>query len=164
MASSDLLTGLVIGVVQRLDDRISRNSSLHRDPGRSSVWRNVAWYLTSGQTIGPLDANFQLFGGINGTLGRDRKLGVWRRLRFSAFYVLWQSRRAKISHEFPVKPVWAELVIGAIIAVAILGFVAILNSYEMSRPASGSACSRRAVKSCPPASRPVTACRFRSCC
>ena len=33
------------------------------------VWRNVAWYFTSGQTLGPLDENFQLFGGINGTLG-----------------------------------------------------------------------------------------------
>ncbi len=33
------------------------------------VWRNVAWYLTSGQTIGPLDENFLLFGGIGGTLG-----------------------------------------------------------------------------------------------
>ncbi len=38
------------------------------------VWRNVAWYLTSGQTIGPLDETFQLFGGINGTLGAT---GSW---------------------------------------------------------------------------------------
>ena len=32
------------------------------------VYRNVAWYLTGGQTIGPLDSNFMLFGGTNGTL------------------------------------------------------------------------------------------------
>ncbi len=38
------------------------------------VWRNVAWYITSGQTIGPLDSTFQLFGGINGTLGQT---GSW---------------------------------------------------------------------------------------
>ena len=33
------------------------------------VWRNVAWYLTDGQTIGPLDSTFMMFGGTNGTLG-----------------------------------------------------------------------------------------------
>ena len=33
------------------------------------IWRNVGWYITSGQTIGPLDETFQAFGGINGTLG-----------------------------------------------------------------------------------------------
>ena len=33
------------------------------------VWRNVAWYLTDGQTIGPLDPTFLRLGGIGGTLG-----------------------------------------------------------------------------------------------
>jgi D-xylose transport system permease protein len=36
-----------------------------------------------------------------------------------------------VLHDFPVKPVWAEVVIGLIVAVAILGFVAILNAYEI---------------------------------
>jgi D-xylose transport system permease protein len=95
------------------------------------VWRNVAWHLTSGQTIGPLDSNFQLFGGINGTLGE-----TWSWI-FAVFaiigsvYALWQSRRTKVKHEFPVKPIWAEMVLGAIIAVTIVGFVAILNTYEI---------------------------------
>ena len=33
------------------------------------IWRNVGWYQTGGQTIGPLDKTFMTFGGINGTLG-----------------------------------------------------------------------------------------------
>ena len=73
------------------------------------VWRNVAWYLTNGQTIGPLDETFLLFGGINGTLGETGSwiLGV---LGVAAAVVgLWQARRAKIGHEFPVKPLWAEV-------------------------------------------------------
>ena len=36
-----------------------------------------------------------------------------------------------MAHEFPVKPVWAEVLIGAIIAATIIGFVAILNAYEI---------------------------------
>ncbi len=95
------------------------------------VWRNVAWHLTGGQTIGPLDANFQLFGGIGGTMGET---GSWifglLAVAF-ALYGLMSARRAKIAHDFPVKPMWAELVIAGVVIVVILGFVYILNSYDI---------------------------------
>jgi D-xylose transport system permease protein len=48
-----------------------------------------------------------------------------------ALYGLYSARRAKVAHDFPVKPMWAELVIGGVIVVVILGFVAILNAYEI---------------------------------
>ncbi|MEP3437235.1 MAG: sugar ABC transporter permease [Hoeflea sp.] len=95
------------------------------------VWRNVAWHLTKGQTIGPLDENFQLFGGINGTLGETWSWIFAGFAVLASFYVLFQSRRNKVLHEFPVKPVWAEVVMGAIIAAVIVGFVAVLNAYEI---------------------------------
>lgn len=95
------------------------------------VWRNVAWYLTNGQTIGPLDSNFQLFGGINGTIGETWSWVVGGLAALASIYGLMHARRNKISHEFPVKPVWAEYTIGAIITAAILGFVAILNAYDI---------------------------------
>ncbi len=97
------------------------------------VWRNVAWYLTRGQTIGPLDENYQLLGGINGTLGETGSwilglLGV-----VAALVGLWLARRSRIAHEFPVKPLWAEGLVALIATVAILGFVWVLNSYEVPR-------------------------------
>ena len=95
------------------------------------VWRNVAWHLTHGQTIGPLDETFQLFGGINGTLGETWSWIFAGFAILGSFYALFQSRRTKVQHEFPVKPVWAEFVMGAIIAAVIVGFVAILNAYEI---------------------------------
>ncbi len=95
------------------------------------VWRNVAWYLTSGQTIGPLDENFRLLGGINGTLGVGASWIVGILSVLAAIYVLWQARRAKVAHDFKVKPVWAEVTMGALIAAAILGLVAVLNSYSI---------------------------------
>lgn len=95
------------------------------------VWRNVAWHLTKGQTIGPLDDNFQLFGGINGTLGETWSWVFAAVAIVGSFYALFQSRRTQVAHEFPVKPVWAELVIGAVIAATIIGFVAVLNAYEI---------------------------------
>jgi D-xylose transport system permease protein len=95
------------------------------------VWRNVAWYLTRGQTIGPLDENFQLFGGINGTLGETWSWIVGAIGVAGAIWALWSSRRNKVRHDFPVKPLWAEGVLAGVIAVTIFGFVWLLNSYEI---------------------------------
>ena len=95
------------------------------------VWRNVAWHLTKGQTIGPLDDNFQLFGGINGTLGETWSWVFAAAAIVGSIYALFQSRRTRVAHEFPVKPMWAELLISAIIAATIIGFVAVLNAYEI---------------------------------
>ncbi len=95
------------------------------------VWRNVAWYLTSGQTIGPLDETFQLLGGIGGTMGTT---GSWILAAIgvlAACVAIWMARRARIAHEFPVKPVWAEVVLMAVAAILILGFVAVLNAYQI---------------------------------
>jgi len=95
------------------------------------VWRNVAWYLTNGQTIGPLDRNFQLFGGINGTLGETASWVVGGLGVAAALLALWSARRNKVAHDFPVKPLWAEALLAAIVSGAILGFVWMLNSYEI---------------------------------
>jgi D-xylose transport system permease protein len=95
------------------------------------VWRNVAWYLTNGQTIGPLDPTFQLFGGTNGTLGEFWSWVVGTVAVIAALWAIVAGRRAKQAHGFPVKPIWAEVALGALIAAAILGFIATLNAYQI---------------------------------
>ncbi|MEM1065294.1 MAG: sugar ABC transporter permease [Pseudomonadota bacterium] len=95
------------------------------------VWRNVAWHLTNGQTIGPLDGTFQTLGGINGTMGETASWIFGLIATGAAILLLLSARRNKIRHSFPVKPVWAEAVLAGIVAAAILGFVAILNAYEI---------------------------------
>ncbi|WP_439561778.1 sugar ABC transporter permease [Roseinatronobacter sp.] len=95
------------------------------------VWRNTAWYLTNGQTIGPLDQTFQMFGGINGTMGEFWSWVVGIVATLAALAALWAKRRDKLRHEFPVKPLWAEIALGAVIAGAILGLIAVLNSYQV---------------------------------
>lgn len=95
------------------------------------IWRNVGWWLTDGSTIGPLDQTYVLFGGIGGTLGVFWSWVVGCVATVASFGAIWSSRRAKIAHEFPVKPMWAELSVMALISVSILGFVAILNAYTV---------------------------------
>ena len=95
------------------------------------VWRNVAWHITGGQTIGPLDGNFVTLGGIDGTLGETGSWILGALAAAFALYLLLNARRRKLAHGFPVKPVWAEAVIAVVVVAAILGFVWILNAYEV---------------------------------
>jgi D-xylose transport system permease protein len=95
------------------------------------VWRNVAWYTTGGQTIGPLDPTFQLFGGTNGTLGETWSWIIGALAVAAALWAIAAARRNKLKHGFPVKPVWAEFALGALSAAAILGLIAVLNAYQV---------------------------------
>ncbi len=97
------------------------------------VWRNVAWFITSGQTIGPLDETFTKIGGIGGTMGET---GSWVFGILAVAAALWlqvASRRRKSSHGFPIKPLWAEVTMGVLTTGAILSFVWVLNSYEIPK-------------------------------
>ena len=95
------------------------------------IWRNVGWYQTNGATIGPLDPTFMMFGGTNGTLGVQASWVLGIICSIGAAYALWSGRSRKQKHGFQVKPVWAELGLIAIAAGAIMGFVSILNAYEI---------------------------------
>lgn len=126
-----LLTGTLIGAFQGWMVGYLTIPAFIVTLGGLLVWRNVAWYLTNGQTIGPLDETFQLFGGTNGTLGESASWILGAVGVAGALFVIASSRRNKVSHEFPVKPLWAEVALGAIVSAAIIGFVAILNAYEV---------------------------------
>ena len=126
-----LVTGVLIGSLQGWLVGYLTIPAFIVTLGGLLVWRNVAWYLTSGQTIGPLDDTFQMLGGIGGTMGATASWITGLIAVAAAWIAIWQARRARIRHEFPVKPVWAEAVLMAISAVLILGFVGILNAYEV---------------------------------
>ena len=94
------------------------------------VWRNVAWYLTSGQTKGPLDSTFLIFGGTNGTLGTTWSGIIGLIAAAAAVWTYGAAVVQKLHTDLASKPVWAEATIW-IITAAILGFVWILNSYNI---------------------------------
>jgi len=94
-------------------------------------WRNVGWHLTGGQTIGPLDQTFMMFGGINGTLGGPLSWVAAVIAMIATVFLIFNSRRVKVKHGFNVKPMWAEITMAAICLGAIAGFVGILTSYAV---------------------------------
>ncbi|MGR3496730.1 sugar ABC transporter permease [Citreimonas sp.] len=126
-----LLTGAVIGAFHGWLIGYLAIPAFIVTLGGLLVWRNVAWYITDGQTIGPLDERFQTMGGIGGTMGETGSWIFGLICVVVACIAIWQSRRSRIRHEFPVKPIWAEGILMAIAAILILGFVATLNAYDV---------------------------------
>ncbi|WP_114285551.1 sugar ABC transporter permease [Candidatus Halocynthiibacter alkanivorans] len=100
------------------------------------VWRGAAWWVTSGQTVAPLDATFKLLGGgAEGTLGAMPSWVLGLFAAGAALVLLALSRSRKASHGFVVKPVWAELTVGGIVAALILGYTWLMNSYPLPKGA-----------------------------
>ncbi|ETD78037.1 sugar ABC transporter permease [Rhodobacter capsulatus] len=126
-----LLTGAAIGALNGWLVGYQRIPAFIVTLGGLLIWRNVGWYLTDGQTVGPLDQTFMLFGGVEGTVGSALSWALAVFFSVLAVFGLWRARQAKIRHEFPVKPLWAEGALMAAAVVAILGFVAVLNSYAI---------------------------------
>lgn len=101
------------------------------------VWRGAAWWVTSGQTVAPLDPTFKLLGGgTGGTLGATWSWALGLVAAFAAIALIFASRRRKTSHGFPVKPLWAEITVAGIVVGLILAFVALMNAYPVPEQAA----------------------------
>jgi D-xylose transport system permease protein len=91
--------------------------------------RGVVWYLSSGAAVSGLDPSFQLVGGgaqgsVGGTL--TWAIGIVGCLAIIALLV--NGRRQRRRFGFPLRPMWAEVLIGIIGCVAIMGVAAFANA------------------------------------
>jgi len=127
-----LILGAAIGLLQGAVVAYVGVPSFIVTLGGLLVWRGVAWWMASGRTIAPMDRTFQIFGGgARGTIG-----GTWTWIIgiagcIGVVLLLWNRRRARIRVGFEPRPMWAEIMIGAVAIIAILGAVAVINSYPM---------------------------------
>ena len=94
------------------------------------VWRGLIFRYQQGQTVAPLDGFFQLLGGgPKGALGAELSWLVGALACAGIVYTLWAGRRRRRRYDFPVRPMWAEVMIGAVGVAAILVAVWVANSY-----------------------------------
>ncbi|CAN7200345.1 sugar ABC transporter permease [Rhizobium sp. LjRoot254] len=94
------------------------------------VWRGAAWLMARGETIAPLDATFALIGG--GPYGSIGTTASWIVAVIACVgIVLLQvsARRQRMRFGFPMRPVWAEYLIGFISMIIVLGATYVMNSY-----------------------------------
>ena len=100
------------------------------------VWRGLIFRYAQGQTIAPLDTTFQMLGGgIVGTrigaLGEWPSWGLGALLCVGIIYAQITSRRRKRRYGFPVRPMWAEVLVGTVSCGIVLGTVWVANSYPL---------------------------------
>ena len=95
------------------------------------AYSGIAFLLAKGETVAPMDQNFEVFGGgieaswlgpfWSWTIGIVACLAI-------AFAVL-NGRRQRIRFNFPLRPVWAEVFLVSVGSIAVLGATLVMNSY-----------------------------------
>lgn len=93
-------------------------------------WRGAAFLMASGRTISPVDANFALLGG--GPYGAIGSTGSWIIGAVACAAVilgLVAGRANRRKHDFPQRPVWAEVFLGLFGCGLIIGAVLVVDSY-----------------------------------
>jgi D-xylose transport system permease protein len=94
------------------------------------VWRGAAWWVTSGQTVAPLDATFKLMGGgPEGSIGATWSWMLGLIACAAVIARLAHGRAQRKRFHFSLRPMAAEVLIGGIACGLILGAVAIANAY-----------------------------------
>jgi D-xylose transport system permease protein len=91
--------------------------------------RGVVWYLSSGAAVSGLDRDFQLIGG--GAIGSIGGTATWVVGIIGCVAIiglLINGRRQRRRFGFPVRPMWAEVLLGVIGCIAVLGVAAFANA------------------------------------
>ncbi|AXV17932.1 sugar ABC transporter permease (plasmid) [Neorhizobium sp. SOG26] len=129
-----LLTGLVIGgLIGTLHGVIIAFlgvPSFIVTLGGLLVWRGATWFVTSGQTVAPMDPNFRLMGGgTEGSIGATWSWIVGLLACVAIVVAIVNARRQRKRFHFPRRPVWAEYVLASLGCAVVLGAVAVANQY-----------------------------------
>ena len=94
------------------------------------VWRGLTFQLASGRTIAPMDPTFALLGGgPKGSIGELASWVIGAIACAGIAYTLIGGRRRRRRFGFPVRPMWAEAVLGIVASAAVLGVVWVANNY-----------------------------------
>jgi len=91
--------------------------------------RGFVWYLSSGAAVSGLDPNFQLIGGgAQGSIGGTMTWGLGLVGCLALVAILVNSRRQRRRYGFPVRPMWAEVLLSVVGCLAVLGVAAFANN------------------------------------
>ncbi len=93
-------------------------------------WRGAAFTIASGETIAPMDPTYALIGG--GPYGSIGYLASWALGAIACVAIIWglQSERVQRRRfKFPLRPLWAEAVVGLLLCGTVVAAVFMVNSY-----------------------------------
>ena len=93
------------------------------------IFRGATWLVTRGVTISPVDPTFQLLGGgPRGSIGGPASWVVGGLSCLAIVGLLASGRRQRVRFGFPLRPMWAEALVGTVSSLAVLGLVWLFNS------------------------------------
>ena len=94
------------------------------------AWRGVTFGITQGVTIAPVDPIFRLIGGgPRGSIGGTASWVLAIVVCLAVIVLLAYNRRRRRQFGFSVRPMWAEVALGAVGCLFVVGLVYIANSY-----------------------------------
>ena len=97
------------------------------------VWRGLIFRFAQGQTLGPMDSNFQIIGGAPG-VGSAGETASWviGILACGAIvFSILSSRRRRRAYGFPIRPTWALVTVIVASCGAVLVGVWVANQYYL---------------------------------
>lgn len=128
--SAGLILGALLGALQGFIFAYLGIPSFVVTLGGLLVWRGAAWWVTGGQTVAPLDATFRLMGGgPEGSIGARWSWIVGAIGCAAVALSLANGRARRKKFRFPLRPLAAELFLGAAACAAIVAAVAVVNAY-----------------------------------
>ena len=128
--AAGLALGVVIGALQGSLIAYLGLPSFIVTLGGLLVWRGAAWWVTSGQTVAPLDSRFRLMGGgTEGSIGAAWSWTVGIMACVALLLAQAHARRRRQKFHFPLRPMAAEIFLGGVSCLVTLGAVAVANAY-----------------------------------
>lgn len=126
-----LILGAAIGAFNGALTAYAQIPSFIVTLGGLIAFRGIAFLLASGVTIAPMDRTYVLIGGY-GPLGSIGPVASWilGLIACAAIvFALLTGRQQRKRFKFPLRPVWAEVTLGAIGSIVVLGTTAVVNGY-----------------------------------
>jgi D-xylose transport system permease protein len=95
------------------------------------VYNGAAWWVIRGETVAPMDSNFELIGGTppGSWVGDTWSWALGGILCLGILAGIVANRRARARFKFPQRPMWAEVFLVVLGFVVTLGTVAVVNAY-----------------------------------
>jgi D-xylose transport system permease protein len=125
-----LILGVVLGALQGYVIAYLGIPAFIVTLGGLLVWRGAAWWVTSGQTVAPLDERFTLLGGgPEGSIGAAWSWAVGAIACAAVVVSLVHSRAQRKKFDFPLRPMAAAVFLGGGACTVILAAVAVANAY-----------------------------------
>jgi D-xylose transport system permease protein len=126
-----LLLGSAIGALQGFIVAYVGVPSFVVTLGGLLIFRGASWLVTRGSTIAPVDPTFRLLNGDpRGSIGATASWIVGGVACLGIILLLINGRRTRQRFGFPVRPMWAEAVVGTVGCLIVLGLVWMFNSYK----------------------------------